>query len=301
MRLAEIDTATCSTAEEDTSAAVLAHLTHMVAAERKGSDSLCPRSRGQVYVELSRDAMVRTVHRLQKPITTIRACSLLRGNQDLQALFGQRRGMGILVRCDGTWEPGPDRSDITYTIMMLCINNVHLYKNSLTLVNTFGFSVVTFSGTVGGGMEPRTSSKSFQLDEDDRHTIEELRAWAACQAGLSSVSVAVPLSAVQPNAYFDLICQLLAKASIDSTCTLLRVWDGTKCPHALLKVIAEPNCTEGPSSFSKHKESHIANVLVYDNHVEFSKHLKFNLNSTSVSMQLDWFWPQRFFREEEDH
>ncbi|XP_032403048.1 protection of telomeres protein 1 isoform X3 [Xiphophorus hellerii] len=151
---------------------------------------------------------------------------------------------------------------------------VHPYNNSLTLVNTFGFSVVTFSGTVGGGMEPRTSSKSFQLDEDDRRTVEELRAWAACQALLSSVSAAVPLSAVQPNTYFDLICQLLAKASIDSTCTLLRVWDGTRCPHALLKVIVEPNSTEGPSSFSKYKESHIANVLVYDNHVEFSKHLK---------------------------
>uniref|UniRef100_A0A3B3YJ53 Protection of telomeres protein 1 ssDNA-binding domain-containing protein n=1 Tax=Poecilia mexicana TaxID=48701 RepID=A0A3B3YJ53_9TELE len=141
-------------------------------------------------------------------------------------------------------------------------------------INTFGFSVVTFSGTVGGGMEPRTSSKSLQLDEDDRRTIEELRAWAACQALLSSVSAAVPLSAVQPNAYFDLICQLLAKASIDSTCTLLRVWDGTRCPHALLKVIVEPNSTEGPSSFSKYKESHIANVLVYDNHVEVSRHLK---------------------------
>ncbi|XP_007573339.1 protection of telomeres protein 1 isoform X1 [Poecilia latipinna] len=151
---------------------------------------------------------------------------------------------------------------------------VHLYNSSLTLVNTFGFSVVTFSGTVGGGMEPRTSSKSLQLDEDDRRTIEELRAWAACQALLSSVSAAVPLSAVQPNAYFDLICQLLAKASIDSTCTLLRVWDGTRCPHALLKVIVEPNSTEGPSSFSKYKESHIANVLVYDNHVEVSRHLK---------------------------
>lgn len=100
---------------------------------------------------------------------------------------------------------------------------VHPYNNSLTLVNTFGFSVVTFSGTVGGGMEPRTSSKNFQLDEDDRRTVEELRAWAACQALLSSVSAAVPLSAVQPNTYFDLICQLLAKASIDSTCTLLRV------------------------------------------------------------------------------
>ncbi|XP_054878707.1 protection of telomeres protein 1 isoform X2 [Poeciliopsis prolifica] len=151
---------------------------------------------------------------------------------------------------------------------------VRLHNNSLTLVNTFGFSVVTFSGAVGGDMEPRTSSKSIQLDEDDWHIVEELRLWAACRTSLLSISAAVPLSAVQPNAYFDLICQLLAKASIDSTCTLLKVWDGTRCPHALLKVIVEPNSTEGPSSFSKHKESHIANVLVYDNHVEFSKHLK---------------------------
>ncbi|KAM4734422.1 protection of telomeres protein 1 [Anableps anableps] len=151
---------------------------------------------------------------------------------------------------------------------------VHLYNNSLTLVNTFGFSVVTFNGTVGEAIEPRTSSKTFHFDEDDRRTVEELRSWAASQALLPSISAAVPLSAVQPNAYFDLTCQLLAKASIDSTCTLLRVWDGTRCPHTLLKVISEPNTTEGPSSFSKQKESHIANVLVYDNHVESSRQLK---------------------------
>lgn len=53
-----------------------------------------------------------------------------------------------------------------------------------------------------------------------------------------------------------------------------QVWDGTRCPHTLLKVIVEPNITEGPSSFSAERENLIANVLVYDNHVEFARQLK---------------------------
>lgn len=52
------------------------------------------------------------------------------------------------------------------------------------------------------------------------------------------------------------------------------MWDGTKCPRTLLKVIVEPDVTEGPSSFSKKKENLIANVFVYDNHVEFARQLK---------------------------
>ncbi|XP_012730403.2 protection of telomeres protein 1 isoform X2 [Fundulus heteroclitus] len=151
---------------------------------------------------------------------------------------------------------------------------VQLYNKSFTLINTRGFSVVTFDGSVGVAIEPRTSSSTFHFDDSDRRTVEELRSWSASQTLLPSVSAAVPLSAVQPNTYFDLTCQLLAKASVDTTCTLLRVWDGTRCPHTLLKVIVEPNVTEGPSSFSERKESHIANVLVYDNHVEFARDLK---------------------------
>ncbi|XP_070828388.1 protection of telomeres protein 1 [Chaetodon trifascialis] len=148
-----------------------------------------------------------------------------------------------------------------------------LFNDSITLVNTFGFSVVTFDGAVGGPVEPRTSSRSFRFDQEDRRTVEELRSWAASQALLPQVPT-IPLSAVQPRSYFDLTCQLLAKAPIDTTCTLLRVWDGTRCPHTLLKVIVEPNVTEGPCSFSKKREEIIANVLVYDNHVEFAKQLK---------------------------
>ncbi|XP_013880270.1 protection of telomeres protein 1 isoform X2 [Austrofundulus limnaeus] len=151
---------------------------------------------------------------------------------------------------------------------------VKSYNNSVTLVSTFGFSVVTFDGSVGGALEPRTSSKSFSFTEEDRQTVEELRSWAAGHVLGPSVLSAVPLSDVQLTGYFDLTCQLLAKATIQNNCTLLRVWDGTKCPHTLLEVIVEPGCTEGPTSFSKAKESLIANVLVYDNHAEFAKQLK---------------------------
>lgn len=53
-----------------------------------------------------------------------------------------------------------------------------------------------------------------------------------------------------------------------------QVWDGTRCPHTLLKVIVEPHVTEGQLSFSKERENLIADVLVYDNHVEVARKLK---------------------------
>uniref|UniRef100_A0A3Q3NBV2 Protection of telomeres protein 1 n=2 Tax=Mastacembelus armatus TaxID=205130 RepID=A0A3Q3NBV2_9TELE len=147
------------------------------------------------------------------------------------------------------------------------------FKDTIMLVNTFGFSVMAFDGAVGGAMEPRTSSRTYHFDQDDQRAVEELRLWAANQ-GLLPLVPTTPLSAVQPKTYFNLTCQLLAKAPVDSTCTLLRVWDGTRCPRSLLKVIVEPNVTEGPSSLSSAKENLIANVLVYDNHVEFARQLK---------------------------
>uniref|UniRef100_A0A3Q3X9A5 Protection of telomeres protein 1 n=1 Tax=Mola mola TaxID=94237 RepID=A0A3Q3X9A5_MOLML len=148
-----------------------------------------------------------------------------------------------------------------------------LFNDSIMLVNTFGFSAVTFNGVVGGPVEPRTSSRSFNFDQEDVRTVEKLRSWAAGEAILPPVPT-IPLSAIQPKAYFDLTCQLLAKAPVDTTRTLLRVWDGTRCPHKLLKVMVKPDVMEGPSSFSAEKETLIADILVYDNHVEFARQLK---------------------------
>ncbi|XP_054631785.1 protection of telomeres protein 1 isoform X2 [Dunckerocampus dactyliophorus] len=149
---------------------------------------------------------------------------------------------------------------------------VHLYNDTLTLLNTFGFSALTFDGAVGAGVEPRTASKSFHFTEEDRRAVEELRLWAASQV-LLPADATLTLSAVQPKMYFDLTCQLLAKATVDTTCTLLRVWDGTRCPHALLKLTVEPNIVEGPT-FSEEREKLIASVLVYDNHVQFAQQIK---------------------------
>lgn len=150
---------------------------------------------------------------------------------------------------------------------------VQPFNDSFNLVKAHGFAAVTFDGTEGEPVEPRTSSRNYHFDADDRHMVEELRAWSAQRAQLPAPA-SMTLSTVQPKAYFDLTCQLLAKAPIDSTCTLLRVWDGTRCPHTLLKVLVEPEATEGPTSFSPERESIIANVLVYDNHVEAACQLK---------------------------
>lgn len=92
----------------------------------------------------------------------------------------------------------------------------------MTLLTTLGWSAITFDGTVDSPIVPRTSSRTFHLSEADKHTVEALRQWAASQI-LANVPT-VPLSSVQPKMYFDLTCQLLAKASMDSRCTLLKVW-----------------------------------------------------------------------------
>uniref|UniRef100_H3CYH8 Protection of telomeres protein 1 n=1 Tax=Tetraodon nigroviridis TaxID=99883 RepID=H3CYH8_TETNG len=146
------------------------------------------------------------------------------------------------------------------------------FNDSVMLINTFGTSVVTFDGEQGGPVEPRTSCRTFHFDQDDSRAVEELRAWRAGR--LVVLPSLTPLSAVQPRTFFDLTCQLLAKASMDSSCTLLRVWDGSRCPHPQLKVDIGPDVTEGPWSFSAQKEQLIANILVFDNHVELAKELK---------------------------
>uniref|UniRef100_A0A8C6SUC9 Protection of telomeres protein 1 n=1 Tax=Neogobius melanostomus TaxID=47308 RepID=A0A8C6SUC9_9GOBI len=147
------------------------------------------------------------------------------------------------------------------------------FNDSFNLVKSHGFSAVTFDGTEGEPVEPRTSNQNYHFEADDQRVVEELRAWSAQRVQLPAPA-SMTLSTVQPRAYFDLTCQLLAKAPVDSTCTMLRVWDGTRCPHTLLKVLVEPEATVGPTSFSPERERIIANVLIYDNHVEAAGQLQ---------------------------
>ncbi|XP_075884934.1 protection of telomeres protein 1 isoform X2 [Nelusetta ayraudi] len=148
------------------------------------------------------------------------------------------------------------------------------FNESVSLVNTFGFSAVTVSCADDGPLEPRTTSGSFHWDQEDVRKVQELRGWAA--TGQAAVlPAAVPLSKVEPRSYFDLTCQLLAKAPLDATCTLLRVWDGTRCRHPLLEVWVEPGMMEaGPALEPRDAQGLVVNVLAYDNHVESARQLQ---------------------------
>lgn len=92
----------------------------------------------------------------------------------------------------------------------------------MTLLTTLGWSTITFDGMMDSPFEPRTSSRTFHFGEADKHAVESLRQWAAGQTLANGPSV--PLSSVQPRMFFDLTCQLLGKASLDTRCMLLKVW-----------------------------------------------------------------------------
>nr|XP_061780655.1 protection of telomeres protein 1-like isoform X2 [Nerophis lumbriciformis] len=202
-----------------------------------------------------------------------------------------QRKIGCTIFCDKP-ESHPQIFQIGDIIRMHRVKP-HVYYDTLTLLNTFGFSALAFDGAVGAAMEPRTASRSFHFTADDRRVVRELRSWAAGEASLPSSDTTITLSAVQPKMYFDFTCQLLSKATVDTTCMLLRVWDGTRCSHSLLKVKADPDIVEGPASFSKEQEKLIASVLVFDNHAQFAKQIKpgdflriYNLRAIPGSVQV---------------
>ncbi|XP_057186208.1 protection of telomeres protein 1 isoform X1 [Triplophysa rosa] len=162
-----------------------------------------------------------------------------------------------------------------------------LYNDSMMLITCRGWSAVTFDGIIDSPVVPRSTSKSFHFVESEKRRVQELRQWAADQSVLSN-DLTVPLSVVKPCMYFNLTCQLLAKAVMDSRCVLLKVWDGTKCQHPLLNVAVPPDSVEGESTVAKDRMNLTANVLVYDNHIEVARSLKpgmflriFNLHALS--------------------
>uniref|UniRef100_A0A3Q2YU84 Protection of telomeres protein 1 n=1 Tax=Hippocampus comes TaxID=109280 RepID=A0A3Q2YU84_HIPCM len=151
-----------------------------------------------------------------------------------------------------------------------------IVNRKAAVITTYGFSALAFSGTVGAEVEPRGSGPTRRLSEEDRRIVTELRSWAAGR-DLLPPDPTVSLARVQPRMYFNLACQLLAKAPVDSRCTLLRVWDGTRCPHALLNVTVDSDVVEGPPSFAEEQEKLIVNVLVYDDHAQSAQQLKVSI------------------------
>lgn len=149
---------------------------------------------------------------------------------------------------------------------------IQVYKNEPQGITSSGFASLTFEGTLGAPVIPRTSSKCFHFTATDHKMVEALRIWASTH--ISPSSTLVQLCNVQPMQYFDLTCQLLGKAQVDGASFLLKVWDGTRTPFPSWRVSIEDQVLEGDSSHIRRLQNLTIDILVYDNHVQVAKSLK---------------------------
>nr|XP_045016840.1 protection of telomeres protein 1 isoform X3 [Jaculus jaculus] len=149
---------------------------------------------------------------------------------------------------------------------------IQVYKNEPQGINCAGFASLTFEGTLGAPVIPRTSSKGFNFTPADHKMVEALRVWASTH--ISPSSALVQLCDVQPMQYFDLTCQLLGKAEVDGTSFLLKVWDGTRTPFPSWRVLIQDQVLEGDPSQIQRLQNLTIDILVYDNHVQVAKYLK---------------------------
>ncbi|XP_051651611.1 protection of telomeres protein 1 isoform X2 [Manacus candei] len=146
------------------------------------------------------------------------------------------------------------------------------YNGQMQGITSGGFASLTFDGTVGAPVVPRTSSKVYTFMDEEHKTIEELRVWAASNISISGP--AAKLSSVQPMLFFDLTCHLVGKAKVDGSSFLLKVWDGTKCPYPTWRVPVEAKDLEGERVLLHQLRNLMVDILVYDNHVQLAKSLK---------------------------
>uniref|UniRef100_A0A4X2K3Q3 Protection of telomeres protein 1 n=1 Tax=Vombatus ursinus TaxID=29139 RepID=A0A4X2K3Q3_VOMUR len=149
---------------------------------------------------------------------------------------------------------------------------IQQYKNEIQGVTTVGFSSLTFEGTLGTPVIPRTSSKIYTFTSDDQKTVEALRVWAAHH--ISSSGALIKLSDVKAMQFFDLTCELVGKAEVDGSSVLLKVWDGTKPPFPSWKVLFEDGSLEGDADRINQLQNLTVDILVYDNHVALAKSLQ---------------------------
>ncbi|XP_027960748.1 protection of telomeres protein 1 isoform X2 [Eumetopias jubatus] len=149
---------------------------------------------------------------------------------------------------------------------------IQVYKKETQGITSSGFSSLTFEGTLGAPIIPRTSSKYFNFTAEDHKMVEALRVWASTH--ISPSSTLVKLCDVQPLQYFDLTCQLLGKAEVDGASYLLKVWDGTRTPFPSWRVLIQDLVLEGDLSHIHRLQNLTVDILVYDNHVQVAKSLK---------------------------
>ncbi|XP_034370628.1 protection of telomeres protein 1-like [Arvicanthis niloticus] len=157
---------------------------------------------------------------------------------------------------------------------IICIRGLKIqaYKNKLQGISKIGSASLTFDGTVGAPVIPRTLSKTFNFTALDHNMVEALRTWASTH--ISTSANLLQLCDTQPMKYYDLTCQLLGKAEVDGVSFLLKVWDGTRMKIPSWRVCIQEVAFEGDLSHILRLQNLVVDIVVYDNHVHVAKSLK---------------------------
>ena len=147
------------------------------------------------------------------------------------------------------------------------------YQGRLQAKSTRGFAAIVFDRDtelpVTAEMA-RVSSSTFTLTQRDKETVESLKNWCEAHPVLFPPSNSVTISQINPDTYFDVICQVLGMTShrtVDSA--VLYVTDGTQPKHDLRKCgvddeynMVAPLCN--PSSL----DGDVVSVFLYGSHAE---------------------------------
>ena len=120
--------------------------------------------------------------------------------------------------------------------------------------------------------QPRaSSSNSYNLTEQEKDAIEELRSWASQKESLNKKFVITNLKDLSTSQIFiNLLCQVVSKSyTVAGNGVALTLWDGSlpACQSTLVEPISEQGQLKSQELIQKSADRCVE-VFLYDNHVE---------------------------------
>lgn len=149
------------------------------------------------------------------------------------------------------------------------------FQGRLQAKSTRGFAAVVFDRDtelpVTADMA-RVSSSTFTLTQNDKETIESLKNWCDAHPVLFPPNNVLTVSQITPDAYFDIVCQVLGVAlhrTLD--CVVLYVTDGSHPKHDLRKCEGDDYNVVEPLHDCSSDDSDVISVFLYGSHAEVAR------------------------------
>lgn len=152
---------------------------------------------------------------------------------------------------------------------------VSLYQGKLQAKSTRGFAATVFDRDtelpVTAEMA-RVSSSTFTLTQGDKDTIESLKDWCDVHPVLFPPNNFVTIGQINPDSYFDLVCQVLGVAlhrTLD--CVVLYVTDGTQPKSDIRKCSGDEYNMVEPLGNRSSEDEDVISVFLYGTYAEVAR------------------------------